>query len=407
MNTLQELQVTKIYTMKRLALTLTVLILLSGFATAQNVSNDSITVQKMTTEPSPLQIGQYADVRFKVTNNMGEDFENVSINFQEEYPFTVDPDNRQSWGIASFEDGDSYDFRMQVRVDPNAVQREEDLRFQVDTGSSVTNARLPVELRADDDGLVISQIEFPDQIGSGTASEMNVTLENTANAHFRNIELGVNPGEQTPVVVSGTSSQRVSSIAPDQTQTLSYRLNVDESAENGVYSIPLSLNYENEAGASLSRSASTGIVVGGQPNIEVGMNNDENINAGSTGEVNLRFVNRGEGTAKFVKVNVQESENYTIRSGESVYLGDMQSDDYQTAQTTVYTESGTDSITLPVEVTYQENGQEQTITENVNVNILTSEERQMYGGSSGSPVLPIVVILLIAAAGIYYWRKKR
>lgn len=392
--------------MKHTALALTLLILFSGLATAQS-TNESIEVQKMTTEPSPLNIGQYADVRFKVTNDMDQDFEDVNVTFQEEYPFSVDPDNRKSWGIASFEEGDSYEFRMQVRVDANAVQGEEELKIRVKTEDGTTNARLPVELKADDDGLVISDIEFPSDVGSGTTREMNVTLENTANAYFRNIELGLNPGQQTPVVVSGTSSQRVSSIAPDQQKTLSYTLNVDESAENGVYSIPMDLSYENEAGATLTRSASTGIVIGGRPNIDVGITNDGAVNAGSTGEINFRFVNRGEGTAKFVQTEVQEGDGYTIRSGQSVYLGDMSSDDYQTASTEIYANDSVDSVTVPVKVTYQENGQEQTFTEEVEVNVLTESERALYNTSSGNPVLPIAIVLILVAAGVYYWRKRR
>lgn len=404
--------------MKRLALTLTLIFAISGLTAAQDLGDNGvqqgtapepndISLQVMSTEPSPLQIGRYADVRFKVTNERSDDFENLTVSFQENYPFSVDPDNRKQWRIASLDSGDSYEYRMQVRVDANSLQGEEEMEFKVSTKYSSWNYEIPVQVKADDDGLVISDVEFPEDVGSGTAREMNVTLENTANAYFRNIELGLNPGPQTPVVVSGTSTERISSMAPDQQRTLSYTLNVDESAENGVYSIPMQLEYENEAGATLMRSASTGIVVGGKPQIEVGMNDDGEISAGTTDAVNFRFVNRGEGTAKFVKVQMQQGDNYTIRSGESVYLGDMQSDDYQTAETNVYTEAGTDSITVPVEVTYQENGQEETFTEDVTVNVLTSEERQLYGGASGTPVIPIVLVLLVAAAGVYYWRRKR
>ena len=391
--------------MKRLTTLLVLLIAFSGFAAAQN-TNDGIQVQKMTAEPSPLKIGQYAEVRFKVTNNMDEDFENVSVRFQEEYPFSVDPDNKKEWGIASLESGDSYEFRMQLRVDANAVQREEDLKIRVETDESTTNARLPVELKADDDGLLIDNVEFPEAVSSGTSTRMNVTIENTANAHFRNIDLSLNPSEKKPVVVSGTSTRRISSIASRDSQTVSYRLNIDDSADNGVYSIPIQMGYENEGGASLTQTASTGIVVGGAPQIEAGLSDDGEINAGSTGPVNLRFVNRGEGTAKFVKVEVQDSGNYTIRSGKSVYLGDMSSDDYQTAETTVYTESGTDEISLPIQVTYQEEGEERSFTEQVDVNVLTSEERQVYNSSSSRPVLPAVAVLVIGAAAVYYWRKR-
>lgn len=394
--------------MKRLTTALTILILLTGFiSNAAAQSNGEITVQKMNTEPSPLKIGQYADIQFKVTNNMNEDFDNVTVSFQEEYPFTVDPDNRKSWGIASFDQGDRYEFRLQVRVDPNAVQRQEELKLRVDTGESVTYSRIPVELKADDDGLVISDVEFPADVAAGTARQMNITLENTANAYFRNIELGLSPGQQAPVVVSGTSTERINSMAPDQKRTFSYMLNFDESAENGVYSIPISLNYENEAGATITRSASTGIVIGGRPNIDVGLNNDGSIDAGSTGEINFRFVNRGEGTAKFVQVEVRPGDGYTIRSGESVYLGDMSSDDYQTASTQIYANSTVDSVTVPVKVTYQENGQEKTFTEEVDVNVLTDEESALYSSGSGLPVLPIAVVLILAVAGVYYWRKRR
>lgn len=400
--------------MKRLALILTLIFAISGSATAQNSGVQSgtasapnvVSLQVMSTEPSPLQIGRYADVRFKVTNERSEDFKNLTVSFQENYPFSVDPDNKKQWRIASLDSGDSYEYRMQVRVDANALQGEEEMEFKISSRYSSWNYEVPVQVKADDKGLVISDLEFPDEVGSGTAKQMNITLENTANAYFRNVELGLNPGQQTPVVVSGTSSQRFDSIAPGEERTLSYTLNVDESADNGVYSIPVSLEYENEAGADLSRSASTGIVVGGNSQIEVGLNEDGEIDAGSTGPVNFRFVNRGEGTAKFVKVEVQESDNYTIRTGKSVYLGDMSSDDYQTAETTVYTESGTDSITLPVEVTYQENGQEKSFTENVEVNVLTAEERQLYGGSSSSPLIPVVVVLLLGAAGVYYYKRR-
>ncbi|MFB6193401.1 MAG: COG1361 S-layer family protein [Candidatus Nanohaloarchaea archaeon] len=394
--------------MKRQALLITLTVLLAGLSTAQTtISSNTIALQVMSTEPSPMQIGQYADVRFKVTNLRPDGYENVTVSFEENYPFSVDSDNEKRWRIASLESGDSYEFRMQVRVDPNALQGQEEMEFKVSTGQITRKYEIPVQIKADDDGLVIDNVEFPEEIGAGTSSVMNITLRNTANAYFRNIELGVTPSATTPVVVSGTSTRRVSRMAPENSKTLHYKLNVGESAENGVYSIPLHLEYENEAGTTLTRKASTGIVIGGKPRIEVGLNGDGEIKAGMTGAVNFRFVNRGKGTAKFVKVNVEESKNYTIRSGSSVYLGDMNPDDYQTAETTLYTEPGTDSITVPVEVVYRENGVEKKMETSVEVNVLTPQEIRKYGLGGGSPLLPAVVITLVLAAGIYYWRRKK
>lgn len=390
--------------MKRLATITTLLILLSGFAAA----DASIQVQKMSTEPAPMKVGQYADVQFKVVNTGDSEAKNVSVEFAENYPFSVDPDNTKKWRIASLESGDTYQFRFQTRVDPNALQGKEQLEFITSTSDSSSRTHLlPVNVKADDDGLVIRNVEFPDTVVSGTSRTMTFTLENTANAYFRNIELSLNPNQQTPIVTSGTSGKRVSQMAPGATRNVSFQLNIGQSAENGVYSIPLGLKYENEAGATIQKQESTGVVVGGQPNIELGTNNDGRINAGSTGTVTLRFVNRGEGTAKFVKIEAQDSENYEILSGSSIYLGDMNPDDYQTAELELYANKTADQASIPVEITYQENGEEKTVTQNADINVVTAQERGLYSQSGNSSMLPIAVVAVLVIGGaVYYWRRK-
>ncbi|PSH00410.1 MAG: hypothetical protein BRC30_03685, partial [Nanohaloarchaea archaeon SW_7_46_7] len=171
--------------MKRLATITAFLIIFSGFAAA----SPNVEVQKMSTEPNPLKVGQYADVRFKVTNTgTEEEAENVSIEFAENYPFSVDPDNTKSWRIASLEEGDTYQFRLQTRVDPNALQGQEELKFISEIDENSRTHLMNVDLKADDDGLTIKDVEFPDKVVSGTTRTMNMTLENTANAYFRNIE---------------------------------------------------------------------------------------------------------------------------------------------------------------------------------------------------------------------------
>ncbi len=389
--------------MRKLISITALLVLFGGLAAA----NPDINVQLMETEPSPMQIGEYADVQFKVSNT-GDDAENVSVELMEEYPFSVDSDEKDSWVIRDFDQGDGYSFRVPVLVSPAAVQNDETLEVKVSRNGNSRNFNLPVEVKADDDGLVVDKVEFPDRVGSGTSSTMNVTLENTANGHFRNVDVSLGLNE-IPMVVSGTTRQRVDSIAPDEKRILQFEMQVDESASNGVYSIPITLEYENEAGAPQSKTQNTGVVIGGEPQIETALNEAGDIAAGSSGTTTYRFVNRGEGTAKFVQVEFQEGENFTILSGDSVYLGDMNPDDYQTAEIEIHTDPGTDSVSVPVELSYRENGEELTETQEVEVNVLTEEETQLYssGSSSGIGTVLVLAVILVAGAGIYYWRKRR
>ena len=75
--------------MKRLLLGLT-LVFVSGAVGAQpSVEMD---VQKVETEPVPLQSSEYADIWFEVTNKGSSEADPVTVRFLENYPFSVDPD---------------------------------------------------------------------------------------------------------------------------------------------------------------------------------------------------------------------------------------------------------------------------------------------------------------------------
>lgn len=391
-------------TMKKLAIVSAVLILLTGLSAAQT----NLTLTKVQTEPAPLKTGQYADVWFKVSNAGSDTAENVTVEFLENYPFSVDPGTQKRWSLRNVGTGDNEEYVMhfQVRVDANAVQGEDELEFRLTREGGSGTYELPVEIRADDTSLVVNNVYFPEKVGPGSTTEMTLTLENMANAYFRNIDVSMD-FSQIPVAALGTSTKRVTSIAPNAERNVTFTLAVDESAENGVQKIPVTLSYESEAGSDVQKTFTTGTVIGGSPRIETALNENGDISSGSTGTVTFRFVNRGEGTAKFVKVDFLEAEGYSILSGDSVYLGDMNPDDYQTAEAEIYTEPGTDSIEVPVELTYREDGEEKTATSTVNVNVLTGDELQMYGANSRSYLVPGIVVVLLLAAGVYYWRRKR
>jgi hypothetical protein len=117
-------------------------------------------------------------------------------------------------------------------------------------------------------------------------------------------------------------------------------------------------------------------------------------------------VNRGRGTADFVKLDVQESEDYQVLSPGSVYLGDMDPDDYQTADVRLHVSQEAENVSLPVQISYRGVTGENVDTQNVDVPVYTSEELKRYGLTSGGSPLPIVVVLVLVAGGLYYWRRR-
>jgi hypothetical protein len=392
--------------MKKTTTLLLTLALFSGLAASQN--SVSLEVDKVKVEPTPLKTSEYADVWVEVTNDGRTDAEGVELDYVDSYPFSADPGEKTSWEVGRLVPGEEHVRHIQVRVDKNAVQGTNQLKFRTisDTGVSVTQ-EIPVEVRSDNDILAVSEVDFPENVAPGSENEMSITLENLADGQLKNIEADLDLTD-IPVAASESASRVVTSVPSDESRSVSFSLDVDEAAENGVYKVPVDISYENEAGNEFSRETTIGVVVGGSPQLEAGLNSVENeLTPGSTSTVTVRLVNRGRGTADFVKMDVEDSEDFKVLSPGSVYLGDMDPDDYQTADVRLHVSQDAENISLPVDISYRGVTGENVDTQNVYVPVYTSEQLQRYGLASGGSPLPFVVVLVLVVGGVYYWRRRR
>ena len=254
--------------------------------------------------------------------------------------------------------------------------------------------------------LSVSDVEFPENVAPGASESMDLRLENLADGQIKNIEVKMDLSE-VPIASSGTTSQAVTAIEKSSTESVSFNLNIGETAENGVYKIPITVSYENEAGTEFTRETTVGVVVGGESDLQAGLNGVETeLTPGATGTVTFRLVNRGRGSADFVKLNLEDTESFEVLSPNSVYLGDMDSDDYQTADFQIHVSSDAENVSAPVEVSYKDIDGERTSTQMVEVPVYTQNQLEKYGMASGGSSLPLVVVVILIAGGVYYWRKR-
>jgi len=187
----------------------------------------------------------------------------------------------------------------------------------------------------------------------GSTGYMTLTLQNLANSQFRNIDVSLDVSE-IPIAPRQTSRKRITSIEGGNSRDVRFRLDVDGDAENQLYKLPIQINYQNQAGQELSVTETTGVNVGGFPNIDVGVDESDIRTSGTRGTVTFRILNKGEGQARFVGVQLEESDQYEIISEDSIYLGSMIADDYQTAEFDIYVNEDTENLQMPVKVEYRD-----------------------------------------------------
>ncbi|MFB6144735.1 MAG: COG1361 S-layer family protein [Candidatus Nanohaloarchaea archaeon] len=387
----------------KLALLLGALIALNGLATAQNSVN--IDAQLVKTEPTPLKTSEYADVWIEFTNKGGSTAQDLKVSYRPSYPFSVDPGEKTSWDFGKVLPGEEYQVHLKVKVDENAVQGTNRLRFAISTGGVTVVEEVPVEVRSDNNILSVQQVSFPEKVSPGSSHMMGVELENLADSTLKNVQVSLDLS-QTPIAAE-TTTATVTSIKPGGGANVSFRLAVDGEAENGVHRIPITLSYENEAGTEFTRKTTTGVRIGGEPMLEAGVNDAGILEPGKASTVTFRIVNRGYGTANFVQFSLGETDNFKLASNEKVYIGNMESDDYQTAEYTLTPTADPGTYTLPVKLSYRgSNGEIKTVERNVTLEVYSAAEARKLKGGGSNPLIFIVILLALGAGGFYYWKKR-
>ncbi len=378
---------------------------ISTVAAAQGQSTN-LQVEDFHMEPEPLQAGEYGDIWLRVTNTGNVDASAPVIQLEDNFPFT--PTERTEWRIpGGLGPGETYTLRAQVRVSENAVFGSNDLKIRKTTGNRDlwVDQKIPLEVRTDNRSLIVSELDFEERVEPGSSGDMSLTLENLAQSQFKNIDVTLETTD-LPVATRETSRQRIASVGPDSSRTVDFTLDVDDDADNELHDLPIRIDYQDQAGNPLSMTETTGVNIGGFPNIDVAIEQSD-IRTSGSGEVTFRVVNKGEGQARFTQVELDESEQYEILSEDSIYLGSMIADDFQTAEFDLYVEED-EKLELPVTVNYRDGQGDQTETFEVERNLYTSEELERYGLTQrGGTPLVILLVTGLAVAGIYYWRKRR
>jgi|AntDeeMinimDraft_6_1070357.scaffolds.fasta_scaffold00151_26 hypothetical protein len=359
-------------------------------------------------EPMPLQAGEYADIWVRITNTGSADAPNPTFEVVDSFPFQGVENTEWSprGGIAA---GETVNWRTQVKVNSNAVFGQNGLKIRKTSGSSETSITetLDLSVRTDDRSLIINNLEFPQRVEPGSTGYMTLTLQNLANSQFRNIDVSLDVSE-IPIAPRQTSRKRITSIEGGNSRDVRFRLDVDGDAENQLYKLPIQINYQNQAGQELSVTETTGVNVGGFPNIDVGVDESDIRTSGTRGTVTFRILNKGEGQARFVGVQLEESDQYEIISEDSIYLGSMIADDYQTAEFDIYVNEDTENLQMPVKVEYRDGDGDRISNFNVTRELYTSSELSKYGISQSSSLLvPGIIVVVLVLGGIYYWRRKK
>lgn len=377
--------------------------------------------------PDPAEPGSYVEIRFKIENIGAENVDSLILELMPEYPFSLDSGESRLKRIGDMHmqqvGEEAFVAYYKLRVDKDAIEGNNpiQIKYTVD-GQAWTKKEFYVRIQTNDAILSIESVKSePEQIPPGAAAKLIISLTNNADSILKDIK--VNLGVLTALTtatgyqlielpftpIDSANEKMIKNIGAHESKDVEFNLVADASADSKIYKLPITLEYSDGLGKNYSKNYYTSLIVGEDPDLIASIDTSEIISSSQKGKVSVRFTNKGASNLKFLYVELLQSEKYDIISQPSLYVGSIDSDDYETADFDIYVKKTRDStVQMPLRVEYRDANNKQFKKDVIlSLNLYSSSQAQRYGlvkaGNSSLNFLVIVVIL----AGIWYYFKKR
>lgn len=170
--------------------------------------------------------------------------------------------------------------------------------------------------------LVISSVDAP-TLMPGKEGKLSITVKNTFDNDLEEVSLSLDLST-VPLTSVSSSEFSVPRIDSDDRETVTFLLRADTNAKTGDYNIPYTITYKN---ATAPKKGTIGIKISAKPDLSYTASSDAPV-IGEKGKITLKLVNRGLGEARFVAFTLLP-QGFTLLSEEQVYIGSINSDDFE------------------------------------------------------------------------------
>ncbi len=242
----------------------------------------------------------------------------------------------------------------------------------------------------------------PSQVSPGSDAVIELTIENAGDEDIENIIVSLDLRDIPFAPVGSSTESALDEIRDHRQERISFTLKALPDAAPATYKIPVIVSY-----GGASRTSFLSIDVMASPQFEVLIGDSDPMIVGKKSNVLLKFVNNGLGDIRFLTVRLPESPLYSIVSSSSVYIGDVDTADFETEEFIIIPHAA-DPI-VAVELEYRDTTNRQYAeSELVRLSVYSPEEATALGlGEPPSMMIPIITTILILVLAFLAYKKVK
>ncbi len=241
-----------------------------------------------------------------------------------------------------------------------------------------------------------------DTVQPGEELELKITLENVGDDDIDSILISLDLTDLPFAPIDSSSEQIIEEIQENEEETISFQLQALSSAEAQTYKIPVTISYENT-----SKSSLISIEVSTEASIQVFAESSDLLMQNEQGKIIVKVINTGLTQIKFLQIKLKENSDYEILSASEVYIGDVDSADFETEEFTIIPLK--ESTELELEIEYRD-AKNELFTEEVELSltVYTEEQARELGLTQESHAFTwILLFLVVLILCMLFFKRKR
>jgi len=258
---------------------------------------------------------------------------------------------------------------------------------------------------------ITSVITSPVEVAQGENTNVKIELDNDGDFDLEDVSVSLDLTNVPFAPYSSSSEVSFDELREGKTKSADFDLIALNTATAGIYKIPVHISYtDTNDDLRKTKDSLISITVNSKP--VLGINVGENLLLkNSNNQLTIQIVNKGLSDVKFLEINLKPSAYYDILSQNSVYIGDIDSDDFDSADFQIFFKSDSpDIVYVSVTINYKDpTNKPYTEDFSVPVNVYTKDKAIELGlmPQSRTGLYVGIVIALIIIFFIYRYFRKR
>lgn len=397
--------------MKKIILLILLLVSLQSALAVETVfKSDEVRIDLVKIDPSPVKPGETFDIWFDVTNIESYTLRNLKLTLSTKFPFSIN-EGGDTIAIYELKAGEKSSIKFNLKANSNADEGTYDLGLQYPSQKSGTIVSAKFSLDIIKSKIIAAtniKVE-PEIIEQGERASITFTLENTADSALKDVKVKLDLSGELPFAPIGTTTERdIALLASGQKTSVLFDIIALPDSESGVYKVPLTITYFDESGKEYTKESIFGVIIGSEPDLSFYIEGTTLYkDGGSTGNIIIKIVNKGLNDVKFLNLILEDTKYFEVISPGEVYIGNVDSDDYETAEYKVRikrTKEG--KVMFPLKVNYKDannNGYNKII--DLSLKLRSAKEIGIKKSNAGKIIL-LIILLGLYIYGYVIWKRK-